>query len=133
MTVKLVTAPICEPITLSDVEAQTRATLTSESALVGSYITAVKQRVENDLRRALITQTLDLVLDVFPCSSRNNQFAALEIPLPPLQSVVSIKYVSEDGVLTTLDAAHYVVDTDSTPGRVMPAYGKVWPSTLLVV
>jgi hypothetical protein len=23
-----------------------------------------------------------------------------------------------------------VVDTDSTPGRVLPAYGKVWPSTL---
>ena len=24
----------------------------------------------------------------------------------------------------------YVVDTDSTPGRVMPAYGKAWPATL---
>lgn len=130
MTTRIVTAPIAEPVTLADMEGQCRATLTSETVTVNGYITAIRQRVENDLRRSLITQTVDLVLDSFPCPSSRNPFAALEIPLPPLQSVVSVKYLSADGILSTLDASEYVVDTDTTPGRIIPAYGKTWPSTL---
>jgi len=130
MRVKVVTAPAVEPVTLSDVEGQCRTGLAGEVSAVTGYITAIRQRVENDLRRTLITTTYDLVLDAFPASSCRNPFAVVEIPLPPLQSVVSIKYLSTDQVLATLDAAEYVVDIDSTPGRVMPAYGKVWPATL---
>lgn len=131
MTLKLVTAPTTEPIDLTSVEGQCRTgDLSSEADTVNGYITAIRQRAENDLRRTLITTTLDLILDAFPCPSNCNPFAAVETPLPPLQSVVSIKYMSADRVLTTLDPAMYVVDTDSTPGRIMPAYGKAWPSTL---
>lgn len=130
MSIKLVTAPDVEPVTLDDVGGQCRADLTSEAGTVNGYITAIRQRVENDLRRALITQTVDLVLDAFPISTARNPFAAVEIPLPPLQSVVSVKYTDTYGVVQTLANTEYVVNTDSTPGRVMPAYGKVWPATL---
>lgn len=130
MSIKLITPPTVEPITLADVEGQCNTDdLTAQAGTVNGYIVAVRQRVENDLRRTLITTTRDLILDSFPCSERN-PFAAIEIPLPPLQSVISVKYLSTENVLTTLDAGEYVVDTDSTPGRVMPAYGKTWPSTL---
>jgi len=130
MALKLVTPPTVEPLTMADVEAQTRADLTTESELVEGYISAVRARAEVELRRALLTQTWDLVLDAFPTSTARNPFAALEINLPPLQSITHIKYLSTDNVLTTLAASEYVVDLDSTPGRVTPAYGKVWPSTL---
>lgn len=131
MAIKVITSPAIEPVSLIDVEGQCNTgDLTEQADTVNGYIVAIRQKVENDLRRTMITTTRDLVLDSFPCSSTRNPFAALEIPLPPLQSVVSVKYLSTDHVLTTLDAAEYVVDTDSTPGRVMPAYGKVWPSTL---
>jgi uncharacterized phiE125 gp8 family phage protein len=131
MSVKVITAPLVEPIALIDVEGQClTGDLSAQADTVSGYITAIRQRVENDLRRTLLTTTLDLVLDAFPCSSTRNPFAALEIPAPPLQSVVSIIYRSIDGDMVTLGATEYVVDTDSTPGRVMPAYGKVWPATL---
>lgn len=131
MAIKVITAPATEPVSLTDVEGQCQSGIPTDQAdTVNGYIVAVRQKVENDLRRTLITTTLDLVLDSFPCPTTRNPFAALEIPLPPLQSVVSVKYLSSDNVLTTLDPSEYVVDTDSTPGRVIPAYGKVWPSTL---
>ena len=130
MSIKLVTAPTVEPVSVADVEGQCNADFSDQYQTVAGYITAVRQRAELELTRTLITTTFDLVLDGFPCATTRNPFAAVEIPLPPLQSVVSVKYLSPDGVLTTQDDADYVVDTDSVPGRILPAYGKTWPSTL---
>lgn len=131
MSIKIITPPIVEPIALQDVEAQIQFSLPDDQiTLVEGFITAVRQKCENDLRRVLVTSTFDLVLDAFPCPATRNPFAAIEIPLPPLQSVVSVKYLAADGTLSTLAAEDYVVDLDSTPGRVTPAYGKTWPSTL---
>ena len=131
MTTKLITAPLVEPVTLDDIEGQCQTSIPSDQVdTVIGYIAAIRQKCENELRRALITQTHDLILDAFPAPSRRNPFAAIEIPLPPLQSVVSVKYMSADHVLTTLDPSLYVIDPDSTPGRVLPAYGQIWPATL---
>lgn len=130
MALKLITPPAAEPLALSDIEAQVRGDLFDESALVEGYIKAIRQRAELELRRALITQTWDLVLDAFPTPTARNPFAALEIPLPPLQSITSIQYLATAGQFVTLAPEDYTVDTDSTPGKVMPAYGKTWPVTL---
>jgi len=130
MALKIVTPPLTEPITISDVEAQIQFALPDDQeTLVEGYIVAVRQKVELALRRALVTQTHDLTMHEFPAPHARNPFAAIEIPLPPLQSV-TITYLSTAGTMTALDAADYVVDTDSTPGRVTPAYGKTWPATL---
>jgi uncharacterized phiE125 gp8 family phage protein len=132
MARKLIIPPKVEPLAFADVEAQIQSTLPDDQAdLVGGFIVAVRQKCENELRRALLTQTWDLVLDSFlRPGARCPSWNAIEIPLPPLQSVVSVKYLSTANVLTTLAPTEYVVDLDSTPGRVMPAYGKTWPSTL---
>jgi len=121
LTFKLITAPAAEPVLLADVEGQCRASLTAEAATVSLMITAVRQKAETALHRALINQTWDLVLDGFSSS--------IEIEKPPLVSVSSVKYYDLDGTLQTLAATEYTVDTDSTPGRVYPAYGKTWPVT----
>jgi uncharacterized phiE125 gp8 family phage protein len=132
MTLSLVTAPTVEPLTVADIEQQCRTGaggLAAESVLVGGYISAVRQKAEVALRRQLITATWNLTLDAFPAPSRSNPFALIEIPLPPLQSVVSVKYLSVDNTLITLDPSLYVVDL-ATPGRIIPAYGQTWPATL---
>jgi uncharacterized phiE125 gp8 family phage protein len=46
-----------------------------------------------------------------------------------LQSVTSIIYVATDGTSTTLATTEYQVDATTEPGRVAPAYGKIWPVT----
>ena len=51
------------------------------------------------------------------------------IPMSPLVSVDAIEYIDEAGVNQMLSAGAYKVDADSEPARVLPAYGRAWPST----
>jgi len=120
--VRLITAPIVKPVTLADVEAQVRATLTSESALINAYISAVTDKAENYTRRALITQTWEITLDRFPLCR------GIALPLSPVQSITSIKYIDTNGVEQTVDPTAYVL-TAGDPAEVYPVYGLYWPST----
>jgi len=95
-------------------------TNTTGDPLLNILIQAARQHAETTLRRYIVTQTLDLHLDAFPCWT---------IKLPPLQSVASITYVDSDGVEQTLAADQYLVDTTTEPARITPAYGLVWPVT----
>ncbi len=124
MALRLITAPAVKPVTVSDMESHMRAVLTAETAIVEAYIAAITEKAEAYTRRALVSQTWELVLDGFPCEIR--------LPLSPLQSVTSIKYLDAAGVLQTLDPSMYVVDSASEPGRISPAYGTTWPVTLPV-
>jgi len=83
-------------------------------------ITAMRQKAESILKRYLITQTVDLYLDYFPC---------WEITLPPLQSVVSITYIDDQGNEQTLSSDKYLIDAVSKPARITPVFGEIWPVT----
>lgn len=127
MGLAIVTQPAVEPLTLAEAKAHLRVTSTAEDTLITSLIVAARKHVENLTRRALVSQVWDYFLDAFPGWG-------LELPLPPLISVDAIKYLeSASGVLTTLDAAEYRVDTKRQPGRVTPEFGKSWPTTYGVV
>lgn len=94
----------------------------AEDTLLTGLIQAAREYVEGYQNRALCTQTWELVLDDWPDDDY------IEIPLPPLQSVTSIKYKDETGAETTWDGANYIVDPDSYLGRVVLAYGLSWPT-----
>ena len=81
--------------------------------------------IENHTRRALLTQTITANYDGF-----NNCF---EIERPPLQSVTSISYIDTSGATQVLSSSDYIVDTVSTPARIVPNYGESWPSTRCIV
>lgn len=95
-------------------------TNTTGDPLLNMLIQAARQHAETYLKRALITQTVDLHLDCFPC---------WEIKLPPLQSVSAITYFDTNGVEQTLAADQYLVDSTTQPARITPAFGLVWPVT----
>ena len=125
MTLRIITQPSVEPITLAEAKLQCRVetTFTADDDLLNALITAVRQQVENLTRRALVQQTLELTLDCFPASG------VIELPRPPLQSVTSVKFIDTDGTLTTVPASEYQVDTYREPGLVMPAYLESWDAT----
>lgn len=125
MALRLVTAPAMEPLTLAQALAQLRIDFADDDWYVGDLITAVRQHVETtELSSALISQTWELVLDDWPSPS-------LRLPMPPLQSVTSIKYYDEDGNEATYSSANYLVDGDSWPGRLVLKTGSNWPSVTL--
>lgn len=125
MALVLITAPAAEPLSTAEAKSHLKVDATDEDGLIDNYVKAARQIAEEFLRRALITQTWELVLDAFPDKGW------LELPLPPLGSVTSVKYTPDGGAETTFAATNYIVDTSSEPGRIVLATNKDWPSDTL--
>lgn len=121
----LITPPAEEPVTLAEAMAQCRVEDAAENDLITGLMLAGRDQVESITRRAILTQTWELVLDAWP------QDRVIELPRPPLQSVESITYLDGAGVTQTLSAEQYQVATVSAPGRVVLARGASWPSVEL--
>ena len=125
MGLTLITAPAEEPITTAEAKAHLRVDISDDNTLIDSLITSARLYVQTDTRRALVTQTWELVLDEFPSDN------FIELPLPPLASVTSIKYTDYEDTETTFSSDDYYVDTDSVVGKVVLGYNKTWPSDIL--
>lgn len=120
---RLIVAPTETPVTLAEAKTHLRITDDAEDAIVALYLAAAVANIDGKLGRlgrALVTQTWELVCDRLP-------YGAIELPLGPLQSVVSIKYRDASGDEQTLPPSYYAVDTASDPGRVSPIGN--WPAT----
>lgn len=121
MSLKLITAPESEPITLAEAKAHLRVSGSDDDALISALIVAARQGAEHITGRALMPQTWELALDEFG--------EVIELPRPPFSAMSSVKYIDADGALQTMAEAAYLLDTHSEPARLMPAYGESWPST----
>jgi uncharacterized phiE125 gp8 family phage protein len=123
----LVTPPTEEPLELAEAKLHLRIeeSQTAEDGLVDALIRAARQYVEEYTGRALVKQTWKLTLDRFPTDCGRDM--PIRVPLPPLRSVGSIKYIDSSGVQQTLASSEYLVDSVSEPARIAPAYEKTWP------
>jgi uncharacterized phiE125 gp8 family phage protein len=112
MTLRLITAPTVEPVSVETAKSFLRVDQTSDDTLIASLVKAAREKGESMARRAFITQTLEQIFDDWPSDG------AFVLWRPSLQSVTSIKYTDFDGVEHTLAASEYTVDADSQPGKV---------------
>lgn len=123
----LIIAPTLEPLDLEEVKKQRRFSPTTLDTLFDLWISAARQHVEEQTGRQLMTATWEYWLDAFPCHCE------IELPHPPLQSVVSVKYDDGDGEEQTLDADSYRVLNPQGDlcqrGRIAIAAGASWPIT----
>lgn len=119
-------APAETPITSAEAKAHLRVTHTDEDTLISALIDAVTEHLDGRrgfLGRCLVTQSWEYRVDVFP------ECGIIEIPLPPLVSVESVKYIDDAGDEQTLSTDDYVVDTATHIGQVRRAYDVDWPVT----
>src|SRR5262245_36909533 len=122
MALLLIDGPPAPVITLDEMKDYLRVVDDDEDDLIEGFISAVTQHLEGRdgwLGRSFVTQTWELSLDCFPRRE-------IRIPLPPLQSVDSVKYDDVNGVEQTLSPSLYTVDTRSVPGWVLPNLGAPW-------
>ncbi len=131
MGLTLITAPAALPVSRDDSKAQLRVDGNDDDALIDRLIataTGMLDGYAGQLGRALLTQTWRLDLDTFP------DRCAIELPLPPLQQVLSVTYVDPTGATQTLsDQAFRVTGVGSySRARISPALGTQWPVTARV-
>jgi len=119
MPITVITAPTFEPVTLAEAKAHLRVSHTAEDSLITALITVAREQAESYTQRSICAQTLDYSRDAF--------LLQFELPLCPLQSVTSIKYIDLNGTEQTLAEAEYQVNSQSIPAIIALAHGKVWP------
>lgn len=112
-------------VTLEEAQLQLRVDNAEENERLEALVAAATEQAERYSRRALVTQTWRLTLDEWPAGP-------IVVPMPPLTSVESVKYLDTAGVLRTLAADQYVVTTDHEPGLIDRAYGVSWPAVRAV-
>ena len=126
MALRMITAPSVEPLTLEQVKAHLRVSHSDDDSTIEIYMRAARMTVEGPegfLGRALVTQVWELVLDAFPANE-------IKVPLPPLQTVESIRYDDPDGNEQVVSTLNYWVDNVNEPGWVVPTAGVPWPTPL---
>lgn len=120
MALKLISAPASDPVTVDELKLQLSMNVAGDEILLSDLIKSATLHGEGMSKRKFITQTWDYSLDYLP--------SCIEIPYSPLQSIASFKYIDMQGVEQTLATNQYKVDSSSILGRIVPAYGVVWPN-----
>lgn len=125
---RLITPPVIEPLDLDFVKKQRRVSGTALDSLFDLWISAARQYVEEQTTRQLMTATWDYLMDGFPVQDE------IEIPRPPLQSIIGVYYKDGDSVEQEFDASNYEMTAPSSGymsrrGRIGLAAGSSWPTT----
>lgn len=87
-----------------------------------AIIKAARMYCETVVGKSLMTQTLTLKRDAFPCGGE-----AIRLPRSPVQSVTSVSYVDTAGTTQTLSGALYQSDVASLPPRIAMLNQQPWP------
>lgn len=125
MSLNRISGPTVEPVTLPEAKIHLRVEHDEENALIQQLIVTAREQAEHATCRALTTQTWERVLDAFPVGG-----GAIELAMPPVQSIASVKLINLQGSIETLAPAAYSLDVDTQPGWLLPAAGYEWPATL---
>jgi len=127
MTLKYISGPDAEPLSLDLAKMQMRVSGTEEDALILGYIQAVRRQAEHKIGRKLGAQVWELVLDAFPA-------VEMDLGLPDVASVTSITYIDSEGLSQTLPAPAYTLDLESADNAwVLPIADTTWPLTARAV
>lgn len=147
---QIVTPALTTPVSVADAKAHSRILTDLDDQLLAGYISSATRRCENICKRAFMPQTWSYSLSHFPGRSnptgyqllsepnRYYSFNHIEIPLPPLLSIVSFTYLDTAGTSYNMTqgfgnlVGNYILDTAPEPGRIVLPFSGIWPTTILL-
>jgi uncharacterized phiE125 gp8 family phage protein len=124
---KVITPPAFEPVTVEELLTQLREDDPSDELIntLTSLITAAREWCEGYQNRSYVAQTLELALDQWPNKP-------IDLPRPPLQSVLSVTYTDQDGETTTWPSSNYLVDDFAYVATLIKKRSVNWPCASLI-
>lgn len=127
MNIVIVEAPAVTPVSLEEIYAFLRLTPEGsppehpDDAELTDFLKAAAAKVEAATNRALVQQTIRLVLPAFTSGG-------IELKRPPFLEMVSVKYLDAAGDEQTVDPADYYVSGQAFVPKLYPLVG--WPSAI---
>lgn len=120
MSLKQTQAPGLEPVDLEEAKNHLKVDGGDDNTLIQGLITTARQLAEKETNRAFITQKWELILD--------EGGDEIDIPKPPIQSIDSVKVITEAGAEVAVSSSYYHTDLGGGfPGRIKLKVGYTWP------
>lgn len=113
-------APTGDVIDFEDLVTHARINTDDNRNALAMYLHTAQEVFERLSGRQLLTATYKAYFDAW--------HTRLFLPMPPLQTVASVKYYDNNNVLQTLSSTLYHVQTVSTPGILYFTPGMVYPN-----
>lgn len=125
------TAPNGYPVSLEEAKLQLRVDAATEDALITGLIAAATDAAEKFTGRVFLTRTFQMYLDRWPSKAAQREWwdgvregadvgdpvRAIELPYPPLASVVAVKTYDDNDEPAVWPSSNYHVDNKTAPGR----------------
>ncbi|MER9911698.1 head-tail connector protein [Mesorhizobium sp. M0050] len=129
---RLVTAPAEPAVTLDEAKRHTRIDHNDDDGYIASLVDTAISLIDGAsgwLGRALVTQTWDYALDMFPrrCAGDVRRYLPIVIPLAPTATVSTVTYTAQDGTDTSLTDFRTFNVAASQPAYIVPAIDGSWP------
>jgi uncharacterized phiE125 gp8 family phage protein len=124
MNLLLVTPPAVLPVSVAEAKAHLRVEHDFDDEYIEACIKTAVARIDGRngwLRRALVNRTYQLFLPWFPVAR------CIPLPIPPLQSVTSIKYQDDSDAEQTFSSGSYQVVKNEDEGYIYLKTGESWP------
>lgn len=141
MAIRRISDPIAPAVPVQVVQQQLRVVNDDDLLHLTGLIYAATNAVEQHIGRALVQQGWELTLDSWPKPEGDvpsvwqdgvrdmaSATGIIRLPRAPVLSVTEVRYFNSAGTSTVLASSEYQVDAASSPARLAPAYGKVWPA-----
>ena len=109
---KVITPLAIEPVTVDELKDFAHIDGNDEDASLEEFIKSARIATEEYLGRALIQQTIRMLMDYWPGK-------VIELPMPPLISVIKVATLDEDDAETIYDSVNYYVVTEAIPGKLV--------------
>lgn len=138
----LVTGPTAEPVTLDEAKNWARIDATDQDGYLAGLLTAAIQHCEEYLRRALISRTLKLSVDLVGCPGgepwwdgvREGAISSLygglpiviELPMPPISAISSVTTYDTSNASSSFSSSNYYLNNN----RLILNFGSSWPSNM---
>jgi hypothetical protein len=144
-SIKIITPPAIEPVTVEEAKLAARIDYDVEDALVAMWIQSGRELAEGFQRRAYIRQTVEVSYDAFPRSPfvlpRSPMVRPVITPTGEATTTVgpdddpapifTFKYYATDNTETEYDPNNLIIDYNSEPARVSLSYSLTWPIVTL--
>ena len=119
VSLKLITQPTAEPITIYDCADRLRIDVADDARMMSALIKGARQYVESRTGQRVVRQKWRAYFHRF--------HDAMALAPTLVREVAQIQYVDTDGATQTLSTSYYTTDIAGQVVRL--AYGQSWPST----